>query len=706
MAAPAPPILESYAVLAQIGSGGIATVYKVRYEPLGTLRALKVLANPTADVAQRLRREGRVQAQLKHPHVVQVYDVVEVGGQPGLVMEFVDGPTLAQFLAAGPLPLDEIGLLGTGILRGVAAAHDAGWTHRDLKPSNVLLEVLEGRLVPKVADFGLAKVLSGTTAIIDPTAAKTPSGAVLGTWRYMAPEQLHRLPTDTRTDVFALGSVLYELVTGQPAFDSPSLATCSHLIATGQYTDVLELRPDLPEARADLIRAALRVDPADRPADAGALLKAWGTTGTGSALFSAVSLDRARQAPPGSAEAPTATYEGSAIIGVGAGLLGSGQGGPVSSPPRARRWSWALALGMVSVGSAVAMTWPWTDDDGQGAAVDLTADAATPAPGLTVLLALPEERSNEAVTTVRGALEGVLPGPLTVATGRAPDRILGDLIASGTPTLALTPPPSQDIGDGVVQVGSLIWDGWGAHAGSWLLTPAPLSSPETLSGATLCHVGPRSGAGALEPWLQAHALNDRTTVRQSEAPDASCSGWVSDHHGEREALQAIERGWSLSELTGPPPLLLLGAASHDDALEGVRSQLGQLSVTALAPSAIRLAAARGPVPTTVTRLESVAPARPVPAPTPPPRATPAPPPEPSATVRVRTVGGPAGTFTLDDGSAESVGWRNPQPVSAGPHRLRIYPRDSDTPVYDTQIELVESEERSICFDLAASSLCP
>ncbi|MCA9493790.1 MAG: protein kinase, partial [Myxococcales bacterium] len=141
-----------YRVGGTLGRGAMAVVYLVRHEQLGTLHAMKVLELPSSVVRRRLLTEGTIQAALRNPHVVAVTDVVEVEGCPALIMELVHGPSLELLIAEGPLPLDVVRSLGTGILLGVQAAHRHGTIHRDLKPANVLIAAAGE--VPKIADFG------------------------------------------------------------------------------------------------------------------------------------------------------------------------------------------------------------------------------------------------------------------------------------------------------------------------------------------------------------------------------------------------------------------------------------------------------------------------------------------------------------------------------------------------------------------------
>ncbi len=259
----------SYRVQQRLGQGGVGSVYRVEHTVLGTMHALKVLTMLSERAQKRLIAEGQIQARLNDPHLVAVRDVVDVGGHPGLVLDLVAGPTLGRLIASGPLPIEAIGRLGEGILRGMARAHEAGLVHRDLKPANVLLEVSDKDIVAKVADFGLAREAQGVGV--------TGTGASLGTPRYMAPEQV-RDPrdVDARSDVWALGVVLYELCCGHPPFDRDGdLLELYGDIAGARYRPLVERRPEVPEPWLEALAAALQVEPEARPADASALLLLW-----------------------------------------------------------------------------------------------------------------------------------------------------------------------------------------------------------------------------------------------------------------------------------------------------------------------------------------------------------------------------------------------------------------------------------------------
>ncbi|MEN0066445.1 MAG: serine/threonine-protein kinase [Myxococcota bacterium] len=208
---------DRYSVEALVGLGGLAEVYRVRHLELGSVHALKLLTWNRKSLTERLLLEGRIQAQLTHPHIVRVTDVVRIERRVGLLLEFIEGPSLEEFLEHhGALSVpDALGLFAP-VLAAVAHAHDAGVLHRDLKPANVLLARAPGGWVPKVADFGLAKVVE------DGLGPNTRTGISMGTPGYMPPEQVRNSASaDVRTDVFALGSVLYEMIAGRRAYAPP-----------------------------------------------------------------------------------------------------------------------------------------------------------------------------------------------------------------------------------------------------------------------------------------------------------------------------------------------------------------------------------------------------------------------------------------------------------------------------------------------------
>ncbi len=263
-------VVDRYTVDTLLGRGGMATVYRVRHNQLGSLHALKVLHTGGPHVTERLVLEGRLQGGLHHPGVLRVTDLVEIEGHPALVLEFVDGCTLEELLnQSGRLDDERADWLARRILEAVAAAHRHGLIHRDLKPGNVLLSEVDGTLQPKVADFGLAKAL-------DTGSGPTATGVAMGTPAYMAPEQFRdAAAVDARADVFSLGAMLYELVTGRRAFEGDSMQEVMWRTVNGDYTPVRDHGP-LPAAWEAAIDGALRSDPDERIGSVEDLLAIWG----------------------------------------------------------------------------------------------------------------------------------------------------------------------------------------------------------------------------------------------------------------------------------------------------------------------------------------------------------------------------------------------------------------------------------------------
>jgi tetratricopeptide (TPR) repeat protein len=241
-------------LLRKLGEGGMGRVYAARHRLLGRDVAVKLLrAGACADPqhCQRLLQEAMASAQVRHPNVVEVYDAGVEDGEPYLVLELLEGESVAAHLAArGPLPLrDALGIVGQAI-DGVAAAHERAIVHRDLKPDNLFLCAGE-RLQVKVLDFGIAKLEDGAGV------AQTKTGALAGTPHYMAPEQVEgRRDLDARVDVYALGIVLFELLTGSPPFAGDSYGSILLSIMTGEFPSCREARPELPDAVDEVLARA------------------------------------------------------------------------------------------------------------------------------------------------------------------------------------------------------------------------------------------------------------------------------------------------------------------------------------------------------------------------------------------------------------------------------------------------------------------
>jgi serine/threonine protein kinase len=263
--------LGPYEILSPLGAGGMGEVYKARDTRLNRGVAVKVLSShlsASAELRQRFEREAKTISQLSHPHICTLYDVGREGETEYLVMELLEGETLLDRLAKGPLPLDQTLRYGVEIADALDKAHRQGIVHRDLKPSNVMLT---GAGV-KLLDFGLAKSISlargpsssTKSATVAGSDNVTREGSILGTLPYMAPEQLEGKEADTRTDVFALGAVLYEMATGKAAFSGTSQASLISAIMKEDPAPISTLRPLTPAALDRALRACIAKAPDDR----------------------------------------------------------------------------------------------------------------------------------------------------------------------------------------------------------------------------------------------------------------------------------------------------------------------------------------------------------------------------------------------------------------------------------------------------------
>ena len=254
-----------YEVVSLIGRGGMGEVYRARDTRLGREVALKVLPAAFAGDAERLarfQREATVLASLNHPHIASIYGLEESEGISALVMELVDGPTLAERMAAGPVSVAEALAIARQIAEAVESAHEKGIIHRDLKPANVKLT---GEGAVKVLDFGLAKALSGESAGGDPvdsptlSLAATRAGVILGTAAYMSPEQARGAPADRRADIWAFGVVLFEMLVGRQTFAGETVSDTLAAVLRAEL-EWSALPPDTPAAIRRLLRRCLERD--------------------------------------------------------------------------------------------------------------------------------------------------------------------------------------------------------------------------------------------------------------------------------------------------------------------------------------------------------------------------------------------------------------------------------------------------------------
>jgi len=252
-------IVDRYTVEGEIASGGMAEVYRVRHQQLGSVHALKVLVLRTKDIKRRLLQEGRVQAGLNHPNAIMVTDVVEVEGHPGLVMEYVDGPTLGDWVHLDNPSFEEIERVFRAVVSAIGEAHRVGLIHRDLKPSNVLLARAGEKRIPKVIDFGLAKV-------VEEEEDHTRTGVPMGTPSYMAPEQIADAKNvDPRADIFSLGVLLYYMCCRRKAFAGANAVETYNAVLAGDFVAPEVIRPDIPDNMRMAIHACMKTRVDDRP---------------------------------------------------------------------------------------------------------------------------------------------------------------------------------------------------------------------------------------------------------------------------------------------------------------------------------------------------------------------------------------------------------------------------------------------------------
>jgi serine/threonine protein kinase len=259
--------LGPYEIVAPLGAGGMGEVYRARDPRLGREVAIKVLPASFCGDLERLRRfeqEARAASALNHPSILVVYDIGTHEGAPYLVTELLEGSTLRDRLASGPLPARKAVDFAIQIAHGLAAAHEKGIVHRDLKPENIFI-CRDGR--PKILDFGLAKLCvpepgdAGATLDVD---HQTAIGTTLGTAGYMSPEQVRGEKSDQRSDVFSFGAVLYESLSGHRAFDGRTAADRSSAILKDDPPDLLATRKNIPAALDRIVRHCLEKSPEQR----------------------------------------------------------------------------------------------------------------------------------------------------------------------------------------------------------------------------------------------------------------------------------------------------------------------------------------------------------------------------------------------------------------------------------------------------------
>jgi serine/threonine protein kinase len=332
-----------YRLEAPLGAGATAAVWRARDLDLGRVVAVKVLrAGVEPELANRFEREATILGRLDHPNLVRVLASGHDDEQPYLVMDFVDGVNLRERLGAGPLPVDDAVALAADVAAGLATAHRAGVVHRDVKPGNV---VCGHDGVPRLVDFGIARV--------DDLTAMTQADSVLGTARYLSPEQARGEVPTAASDVYALGCVLYELLTGAPPFDGDSGVAIAYRHVNDPPAAPSEQRPEVPAAVDAVVLRCLAKDPRDRyptGAELQQALRQLGVDEGATTVLTALPHDTMVLPPVAAATTGAATVPGAgppsrrAVLGlvavgafaiafVVAGLLGGRDRGAAPPPP-------------------------------------------------------------------------------------------------------------------------------------------------------------------------------------------------------------------------------------------------------------------------------------------------------------------------------------------------------------------------------------
>jgi serine/threonine protein kinase/Tol biopolymer transport system component len=350
-----------------LGAGGMGEVYRARDTRLDRTVAIKVVASALAgapDFRERFDREARAVAALNHPHICTLHDVGHEHGIDFLVMEHLEGENLADRLLRGPLPIADVMRYGIEIADALDKAHRAGIVHRDLKPANIFVTKAGSKLL----DFGLAKqaqaAAAGATTMLPTTPANlTAAGTILGTFQYMAPEQLEGNEADARTDIFALGGVLYEMATGRKAFEGKTQASLIASIISREPQPLSAIQPVSPAALERVVRIAMAKDPDDRWQSARDVVR---------------ELKEATQVSVSSASVASA---------------------PAVAVPRVRwkrpetlAWAIAALASVAAIGFALAPTWTGSNDHGAVTRFTISAPGKTNFTSNTILSVSPDGR--------------------------------------------------------------------------------------------------------------------------------------------------------------------------------------------------------------------------------------------------------------------------------------------------------------------------
>ena len=414
--------VSHYVFLEKLGAGGMGEIYKARDSRLNRMVAVKVLAPGRTRDPERRRRfiqEAQAASALNHPNIITIHDILPEGDTQYMVMEHVAGQTLHQMIAAGQLPVEQALLISTQMANALAAAHAAGIIHRDLKPANVM--IASSGLV-KILDFGLAKLMDPTSGVrsngsesssddrVTMTAAPlTVEGSIMGTVNYMSPEQAEGLKVDARSDIFSFGAVLYEMVTGQRAFDGDSGISTLSAVLRDEVKPISEIAPEVPAELDAIIARCLRKSPAER----------WQSTTEVAAALKSLRL-RLDSEVPAAAVAPSA---------------------PVSSAVRKNGSKKIVWIGLACAGVvvlAVAGLWWRTQHAGTAPATPPPVATVQPAPPTAPAPAPVPAPTVAAAPSVRPAT------PLVPLPSKSRTPVPPPVVATTTPAVqpaAAAPPP-------------------------------------------------------------------------------------------------------------------------------------------------------------------------------------------------------------------------------------------------------------------------
>lgn len=453
-----------YRVVESLGAGGMASVYKAYQPAVDRYVALKILPSHLAqdpEFLARFKQEATVLAKLQHPHILPVHDFGEADGFTFIVMPFIKTGTLAAALRRQPLPFDQIKRVITQVGDALDCAHTQGLVHRDVKPSNILLDERGNCLL---ADFGIAKILEGADKL-------TVTGSLLGTPKYMSPEQGMGHPLDGRSDVYSLGVVLYEMATGQVPFEAetPMAVVLKHI--RDPLPVPRQVNPEIPEPLQRMIFRAMHKEPSERFASAGQMVAAMTSLQPGAApevnetaptvpmstpdVAPTVPIsvpDEPPTVPRGAPPAPpTVPVDGSVAAGdamvpmqgssaatpAGPEAAGPAVGAEASAPGAASTWRWPIAAGVALVALLLLIfLWPGGDPEPQPTQALSTPAAgvptSTPDPGPAPPASAPSEDPD------RGSPEPTSPAPVVRSDDTAgAEETLGSA-AAGTGELLIS----------------------------------------------------------------------------------------------------------------------------------------------------------------------------------------------------------------------------------------------------------------------------